>query len=152
MNITFIPSDSRVLFGRVDTNDGNYILLVPGDEKANMLMIEEDFFLLLDLALKIELGEYSIYYDYSLSPAQWQNVLFICDKIVNANSFDDIFDYTTDADYNTNMLGNSEILYFINNNGKALWDNVETYKTILSDIKKWTDLFCQNVKINIWGL
>lgn len=152
MNINFIPSDSRVLFGMADTNDRNYILLVPGDEKANMLMIEEDFFLLLDLALKIELGEYSIYYDYSLSPVQWQNVLFICDKIVNANSFDDIFDYTTDADYNTNMLGNSKILYFINNNGKALWDNVETYKTILSDIKKWTDLFCRNVKINIWGL
>ena len=136
----------------VDTDDGNYILLVPGNEKSNMLMIEEDFFLLLDLALKIALGEYSIYYNYSLSPNQWQNVLAICDKIVNANSFDALFEYTTVAYYKTNTLGNSETLYFVNNNGKELWDNIETYKAILSDIKEWTDLFCQDVKINIWGL
>lgn len=152
MSCKFIPTSNYVIFGNCRIDGGCYMPLIPGDNREHMLQVDQDFFLLLEYSLMKVLGLYNIYEDFSLTSKQWNDVLSEYERITVADSFDSIFEHITNADYTTNSLKNRDMLYFINNNGKDLWDNIETYKIILSDLKVWSDLFCKNVEVNVVGL
>ncbi len=110
-------------------------------------------FLLFELSIVwLKRNRFSEYENYQFSFLQWNELLSIAERILNYNSFDDLFD---DMERLNIFSHNGKVnipLSIINNRGVELWKNKSRYQTQLSDMREWTKLVLkENDTMNIYG-
>ena len=118
--------------------------LVPSGTDT-VLYIAVDDFALFAWSMTNVLGEpFDEYDDYELSYSQWNDILNETYKIVNFNTFDELFDY---------MVAASEYgLRYMNYAGAKFWEDKDCYLSQYEDMKKWSELTMKpDSKMNIYG-
>lgn len=132
--------------------DTPYLTVSPSDTYTEMYIYLFDF-LLFELSIVwLKRNRFSEYENYQFSFSQWNELLSIAERILNYNSFDDLFD---DMERLNIFSHNGKVnipLSIINNRGVELWKNKSRYQTQLSDMREWTKLVLkENDTMNIYG-
>lgn len=119
--------------------DKPYITLVPGKRNTS-LNISADDFILFDWSITdLEKEYFDEYGSYEYDREQWANVLDEAERLINFETFDELFDYRISLDIK-NRNGDSIPLRQLNYDGVTFWKNKERLKTQLNDMEAWTSL------------
>lgn len=133
-------------FGEIgaEHTDTPYMTLVPS-ETDTALHIAVDDFDLFAWSITNVLGEqFDEYDDYELSYSEWSDILNEANKIVNFNTFDELFDYM--------IAANGYGLRHMNCAGAEFWKNKKRYLLQYEDMKKWSGLTMKpDSKMIIYG-
>lgn len=120
--------------------DTPYLTISPSDTDTEMYIYQFDFFLFELSIVWMKCDWFSEYEDYQFSFSQWNELLNIAERILNYNSFDDLFDDMAGLNiFNHNGKVNIP-LSMLNNRGVEFWENKSRYQTQLSDMREWTKL------------
>lgn len=144
--VGFEAESSSFHFGEIgaEHTETPYMTLVPSGTDT-VLYIAVDDFALFAWSMTNVLGEpFDEYDDYELSYSQWNDILNETYKIVNFNTFDELFDY---------MVAASEYgLRYMNYAGAKFWEDKDCYLSQYEDMKKWSELTMKpDSKMNIYG-
>ncbi len=144
---------STFFFGREAAEHTNtpYMTLVPGDKNTSLNIYIDDFILFNWSITHIEHEFFDIYGAYNYNCAQWEKILNEAEKLLNFESFDDLFDYVVNPGIK-NRSGENYPLIQINNNGVSFWKDKEKLRTQLKDMRGWTKLALSETEtMHIYG-
>ncbi|MGN0501928.1 MAG: hypothetical protein ACI4HN_03290 [Ruminococcus sp.] len=120
--------------------DTPYLTISPSDVDTEMYIYQFNFLLFELSFVWLKRDWFSEYEDYRFSFSQWNELLNIAERILNYNSFDDLFDDMSGLNI-FNHDGKVNIpLSMLNNRGVEFWENKSRYQTQLSDMREWTKL------------
>ena len=127
-----------------EETDIPYMTLIPGDKKTSLHIASFDFSLFAWSMTNILKETFDEYGDYKLTYSEWNAILQEARKIIEFESFDDLFDYMVSI--NINGLG------YMNYQGAEFWENKSCYITQLEDMEKWSQLIMSpDDEMNIYG-
>ena len=132
--VGFEASNSSLHFGEIgaEHTDSPFMTLVPSGKDTALHIYVDDFDLFawsITNALNEQFDEYG---DYDFSSSKWNRILTEARKIIEFESFDDLFDYMI----STTKYG----LVYMNYGDADFWKNKDHYLSQLDDVEKWTRL------------
>lgn len=140
-DVTGFESESgTVFFGRLGAKHaGNpQITIAPDGKESKVHIAVSDFDLFAWSITDIEKNCFDEYEGYSYSYKEWMGVLSEAQKLIDFETFDELFEYRIGL--KITYEGSNVALSQMNCRGAAFWKSKERYKDQLDDIRKWTEL------------
>lgn len=155
-NKIFKPKSKKIFVGEAGRKQvmNPCFELLPGradnTPKNKISIYEEDFlFIMPAFGLAVDPAGFDEYECYHLTKQQWLNLLEEAQKIVSFAAFDDMFEYVVKQGKHTSYDG----LYFLNNNGKSIWNARKEAQIMLEDLSAWTEtILKEDDGVEILGL
>ncbi|MGN0554706.1 MAG: hypothetical protein ACI4LI_02280 [Candidatus Fimenecus sp.] len=144
--VGFAAHNRSLYFGKIgaEHTEQPYMTLVPSNTNTALHIAVVEFNLFAWSMTNVFGTQFDEYGKYTLSYAQWNDILNEAHKILCFETFDALFDYMTAA----SAFG----LCYMNYDGAAFWKNKDWYLQQYEDMKTWSALAVKpGDQINIYG-
>ena len=153
--VTGYVSDTGHLFfnelGREHVG-GPFNIITDENRKFRVCINYEDF-LPVDWAISsFQKKPYDVYDDNFFTQEQWNSILTEAERILQFETFDELFDDLTSRNITHERTGVNALMYDLNNYGAKAWKKVSILRNIVKDIREWTNLvFKETGTIKVYG-
>ena len=132
--VDFEANNGSLHFGKIgaEHTETPYMTFAPSDKNTTLHISVDDFDLFAWSITNASNEWFDESGDYDFSFSEWNNILAEARKLLEFDSFDDLFDY---------MISITKCgLVYMNRCGTDFWKNRDHYLSQLDDVEKWTRL------------